>query len=328
MSPRNFSLLQEDGSKDPTASSPPLTPPAQVAIQNTEEDLPPLPRGPVLLDAEPDAPTRLNVGWAPEAVATPRVQVGTGFWIGAGLVVLIASWAVLSVASFVVALLVQSLVLGLLASAGVGLGCLLLLYAALLEVRAYRSLGTVERLRAVLAAGTTLAVGRAEATAWLNQLGPAIPDRAAVDRRLQGAATLEELRDVLRSQVADRLHEAALALGRRAAVEGATLVAICPHPAWDGVIAGGRGLMVIRRIAALYGLRPGVAVTLALMRRVAWTAAGTTGLSLVSQGLADHVLGSMPVLKHVAGALPGSGAVAVRLYRLAGITAETCSPVS
>ena len=39
------------------------------------------------------------------------------------------------------------------------------------------------------------------------------------------------------------------------------------------------------------------------------------------------VLASLPVLKHVAGALPGTGAVAVRLYRLAGVTAEACSPV-
>ena len=79
----------------------------------------------------------------------------------------------------------------------------------------------------------------------------------------------------------------------------AGLVAVCPHPALDGLIAGARGLLVIRRVAALYGLRPGLTVTLALLRRVAWTATGTTGLSLVSQGLADHVLTGLPVVKHV-----------------------------
>ncbi len=198
----------------------------------------------------------------------------------------------------------------------------------LLEVRAYRSLGTVERLRAVLLAGdTTPGVARAEAGAWLSQLGAGTVDRAAVERMLEGATTVAEVRGILRSQVADRLREMARSMGRRAAVEGATLVAVCPHPAWDGLIAGGRGLLVIRRVAALHGLRPGLAVTLALLRRVAWTAAGTTGISLMSQGLADHALASLPVLKHVAGALPGTGAVAVRLYRLAGITAEACSPV-
>ena len=112
------------------------------------------------------------------------------------------------------------------------------------------------------------------------------------------------------------------------AVDRATLVAVCPHPALDGLIAGARGLLVIRRAAALYGLRPGLTVTLALLRWVAWTAAGPTGLSMVSQGLADYVLTGLPVGKHVAAAIPGTGAVAVRLYRLAGITAEACCPVS
>ena len=105
-----------------------------------------------------------------------------------------------------------------------------------------------------------------------------------------------ELRGVLRSQVADPLRERAAGLGRCAAAEGATLVAVCPHPALDGLIAG------------------------------------TTGLSMVSQGLADHVLTGLPVVKHVAAAIPGTGTgtgtVAVRLYRLTGVTAEACCPVS
>ena len=84
---------------------------------------------------------------------------------------------------------------------------------------------------------------------------------------------------------------------------------------------------LIRRVAALHGLRPGFAVTLALLRRVAWTA-GTTGLSTVSQGLADHALTGLPEVKHVAAAIPGTGAVAVRLPRLAGVTAEACYPMS
>ena len=48
---------------------------------------------------------------------------------------------------------------------------------------------------------------------------------------------------------------------------------------------------------------------------------------MVSQGLADYVLTGLPVGKHVAAAIPGTGAVAVRLYRLASVTAEACCPV-
>ena len=43
--------------------------------------------------------------------------------------------------------------------------------------------------------------------------------------------------------------------------------------------------------------------------------------------VADHVLTGLPVVKHVAAAIPGTGAVAVRLYRLTGVTAEACCPV-
>ena len=75
-------------------------------------------------------------------------------------------------------------------------------------------------------------------------------------------------------------------------------------------------------------MRPGFGVTVALLRRVAWTAAGTTGLSMVSQGLADHVLAGLPVVKHVAGAIPGTGVVSVRQLRLANVAAEACSPVA
>lgn len=52
------------------------------------------------------------------------------------------------------------------------------------------------------------------------------------------------------------------------------------------------------------------------------------GLFLVSQGLADHVLSGLPVVKHVATAISGTGAVAVRLCRLADVTAQGYCPVS
>ena len=203
-------------------------------------------------------------------------------------------------------------------------------YAVLREIRAYRSLTGVDALRAVLTQPNhALEEARRDAAGWVRSLSsPALPDQVAVQRRLAAASDMAELGGVLRSQVADRLREAAAKVGRQAAIEGATLVALCPHPAWDGLIAGLRGLVLIRRVAALYGLRPGVSVTVALLRRVGSVAAGTAGVTIVSQGLADQLLATMPVLKHVAGAVPGTGVVAVRLYRLAIITAEACSPLT
>ena len=283
----------------------------------------------MLLEPEPDAPERLDLGWGPQIIASPRRQLGTGFWVAAGLATIIAAWLVLSLVSFVLALFAQSWTVAAIAVAAIAIGVLMIGYGATLEFRAYRSLGTVEQLRTDLAsAETTLAAARKHGQAWLHQVRTNIPDPVTVARMLEGATSVIEIRAILRSQIADHLQQAARTFGKRAAVEGATLVAICPHPAWDGLMAAGRGVFVIRQVAALYGLRPGLVGTLGLVRRVAWTAAASTGLTLVSQGLADHVLTTMPVIKHVSGALPGTGVVAARLYRLAVITAEACSPVS
>jgi putative membrane protein len=123
------------------------------------------------------------------------------------------------------------------------------------------------------------------------------------------------------------LRTAVRRIGQDAAVRGAALVAISPHASWDGLIAAWQGLRVIRSVARLYGLRPGPAVTVALVRKVAWTAAGTAGVDLLSQTVADQALSSLPVARHVLAAVPGSGVAALRLYRLAWIAAEACTPV-
>jgi putative membrane protein len=106
------------------------------------------------------------------------------------------------------------------------------------------------------------------------------------------------------------------------------VVAITPAPALEGVLIGIRGLLLIRQVAGIYGMRPGLLVTLALLRRIAWTAAGVSGFALLSQTLAEHTLHKVPLVKHLLGALPETSLAAMRLYRLARITAEACSPIT
>ena len=73
-------------------------------------------------------------------------------------------------------------------------------------------------------------------------------------------------------------------------LEGGLVVAISPSPALDGVLAGLRGLSLLRQVAAIHGRRPGAAVTLALLRRLAWIAASTSGVDLLSHSLAESAL--------------------------------------
>jgi putative membrane protein len=110
-------------------------------------------------------------------------------------------------------------------------------------------------------------------------------------------------------------------------VEGGAIVALSPSPSLDAVVAGWRGLKVVREVAALHGLRPGQAATRRLLARTVSIAATTAGADLIAQTAAEGLVGATPVLREIAGAVPGAGVTAFRLYRLALATAAACSPV-
>lgn len=93
------------------------------------------------------------------------------------------------------------------------------------------------------------------------------------------------------------------------------------------MLTGLRGLSLLRQVAVIHGMRPGAGVALVLLRRLAWTAAGISAIDLLGQSLADSALSHLPIVRQVAAALPGSGLTALRLRRLADVTAHACSPL-
>ncbi|TPG37691.1 DUF697 domain-containing protein, partial [Roseomonas nepalensis] len=205
-------------------------------------------------------------------------------------------------------------------------GLLAVLWGTWREGRAFRQLRRVDALRALLAedSGPVLPA-RALALDWLSSLNQ-LPGLAAAREAAGTAADVPLLRAALRRHLVGPLQSATQRAGSQAALEGGIVVAISPSPALDGVLAGLRGLSLLRQVAAIHGMRPGAMVTFSLLRRLAWTAAGTSGLDLLGRSVADSALSHLPVLRHLAAALPGSGLTALRLKRLAEVTAQACSP--
>ncbi len=306
--------------------SPVATPPVFPPSSSGE----PPPRAPALLEPAPDAAAgRITPDWAPRLILRRRRGIGTIASISAGLGLLGASWIALAAIRFVEGLLARGDRLGWVALALFAAALALIVRGAAGELTAWRALHRVEALRdAFDSAAPTLEGVRRTSRAWLRAVSGRLPDPAAVAARIEAAGSVAELRSVLRGEVAAVLRAQARRAGRRAAVEGGAMVAITPSPVLEGVLAGVRGLALIREVAQLYGVRPGLFATLALVRRVAWTAAGVSGLHLLSQSLADHTLRTLPLVRHLAGAVPGTSLAAMRLYRLADMTAEACAPVS
>lgn len=247
----------------------------------------------------------------------------------AGLLALILGWLTLSAASFVRAQFAASQTDGTVTLAVFGTGLLLLAAGVWHELGAWRRLRRVDVLRALLHGGEEqLALAKVMCRSWLEALVRQGSLLAAVLPAMQAASSMPHLRAVLRQHTEAPLRQGSKDIGHTMAVEGGLLTALCPSPALDGVLAVLKGLQLVREVARLYGLRPGPAVTLVLLRRLAWTAAGVSGFDLLSQSLADGLLRDVPVLRQVAASVPGGTAVAIRLYRLTDVTAAACSPLT
>jgi putative membrane protein len=270
----------------------------------------------------------------PEAVRAvipmPQTSPGLGAmgWIGAGLGILVIGGSLLALTGFVVDQMARSAALGWASLAIVMAGVLAMFWGVTREIRSYRRLTRVDALRVKLRPpAVPIEIARTECTAWLTTVADNLSDPEQIRLAMNGCATTDEIRAMLAHRAIEPLREQATALGARAASQGAALVAIIPSPALDGLAAGLRSLKLIRDVAALYGLRPGVSVTLGLVRRAAVTAASVYGVNEIAGAAAAHFLADAPVLRSIASAAPGAGITARRIYLLARTVAEACSPL-
>ncbi len=189
------------------------------------------------------------------------------------------------------------------------------------ELSALAALRGVDRLRAALSGADPVQRARA-AREWLRELpeGPAL--LPAVDAINDPDAILA----LLRAGPAASLRAQADALGRAAAVQSVAGIAAMPSPGLAAVFVAWRGLRLIRQVAALHGLRPGLFATLGLLRRTALAAGAVAGVEIATNTAAHAVLSS-GLLQHVAGEMAGAGVAARRMMVLARAATVACSPV-
>jgi uncharacterized membrane protein YcjF (UPF0283 family) len=305
--------------------------------QPRAEDTPPLP--PVSAPVAPITPGFLEtVSPPPEEAAyvappilppdaAPRSS-GMLTWVAIGLALLVLGGSALAVVGFVIDQMARSQVLGLVTLGVMGAGLASVLWGGLVELRSYRRLAVVDRMRVRLHdPACPVEEARRACQDWLGTVSDRLPDGQVLLAALESCRSTEEVRALLRHRPLEMLREKARALGKRAGMQAGFLVAITPSPALDGLVAGLRSLSLIREVAALYGLRPGLSVTIGLLRRCAWTAASVYGVNVAASVAATNLLAEAPVLRHVAASVPGAGLTATRLYWLSQAVAEACSPV-
>jgi putative membrane protein len=189
------------------------------------------------------------------------------------------------------------------------------------EMAALAALRGVDRLRADLASTDGKRRARA-AREWLKEL----PEGPALLPAINAVNDPDAILALLRSGPAASLRSQADALGRAAAVQSVAGIAAMPSPGLAAVFVAWRGLRLIRQIAALHGLRPGIFATIGLLRRTALSAGAVAGVEIATN-TAAHAFLSSGLIQQFAGEMAGAGVAARRMLVLARAATVACSPV-
>jgi putative membrane protein len=256
-----------------------------------------------------------------EPLADPAPKASGAVLALAGVAVLAVGLAALQTGNFVAEQFDRATALGVitLVVAVVGFG---LLFASIArELRGLFGLARVDRLRSAFGSGDAKRI-HAAARIWVATLAEAEILRPAIDAANDPDAIIALLRA---GPVAD-LRTRSDALGRTAAVQMAAGIAATPAPALAVLLVAWRGVRLVRQVAALHGMRPGLLGTLGLLRRSV-LAAGMVAGSEVAINAAAHALLSNPLLTHALGEMAGAGVAARRMILLARSTAAACSPL-
>ena len=239
----------------------------------------------------------------------------------AGVGVLAVGLAALQTANFVVAQFDRAPWLGWLTLAVAAAGFGLLAAAIWREIRGLFALGRVDRLRLALSSGEA---GRIHAAA--RRWAASLPEAETLVPAIDAANDPDAILALLRAGPAATLRARSDALGRTAAFQMAAGIAATPAPALAVLLVAWRGLRLVRQVAALHGMRPGLLGTLGLLRR-SMLAAGLVAGSEAAINAAAHALLSNPLLTHALGEMAGAGVAARRMVLLARATSVACSPL-
>ena len=233
----------------------------------------------------------------------PAPRAGGASLALAGVTILAVGLAGLQTANFAVDQFNRSVWLGTLTTVVAVAGFGLLGAAAWRELRGLFALSQVDRLRAALGSGDASRI-HAAARSWAATL----PDAARLLPAIDAANDPDAILALLRTGPVAEMQAKAEAIGRTAAVQMVAGVAATPAPALAVLLVAWRGVRLVRQVAALYGMRPGLLGTLGLLRRSVLSAGLVAG-SEVAINAAAHALLSNPLLTHALGKWRGRGSL-------------------
>ncbi|HKV00084.1 MAG TPA: DUF697 domain-containing protein [Vineibacter sp.] len=302
----------------------PVAPELIVAV----EDAPPSNRTNVV-PGRVDAPIEPLDGGGDVVVAAPaRVSYwGTAVWL---LAATVAGFSVYSLVRGLIEIWQRDWVGGAVLGT-LSLGFLAALLAALLhEFRALRRLHDAARLRTRL----ETALRRDSPGELMSALAPVLSMVAArrpelvqqFHHRIDGQSDSDAIVRQFRTVVLSALDQEARRAIRRETLVTLGAAAASPHPALDAVIVAWRSVVMVRRVAEIYGLRPSGLATIRLARAAVISTATAMAADPAGDMLAEALGGGFA--DKIAGKVAEGSIVGLRALRFGLRAMDVCRPLS
>ncbi len=279
--------------------------------------------------ADPTAePGRIDPHWA-ETVASPqRNRPKSGFFgpITGGIALLAGGWTLLSLIEFIADAFARGPMIGGVALGVLGTGVGAIAWGIYREIKGLRSLDRAEDVRAALDDGDhrPLAAVRTLAIAWLRQL-PDFPRLSLpeVIGNIDAAPDRAHIRGVLAEAVLPMVDRQCATAIDRASRDIITLAAITPSGLLDAGMFLWRASRLVGDIARYHGLRPSLAGSWLILRRI-FADASLVAAAEMGGNLAAQAALTNPILKHLAGDAAAAGVAGWRMTRLGNAAVAIC----
>ena len=283
---------------------------------------------PVLLDHDPSGLEALPPIDAVEKISRFSSTVGTGTLVILAFGGLILSWMVLSTISFVIGEYRLEHLLGVAAGVFSGLCFSILAVVITREITSWRSLKEIDKLHAIISSPISeFELVSKASLEWIDLMSRSFDNPTAIKEIVKSSISADEIRSYLRSHVVKILDDAVDNCANQAILQVVAITAISPRVSWDGIVIVIRSIILVRQIARLFGVRPGVAATITIVRHVMITAAATSAAISVGGKLVDMLLRKTPFVGELAEAAGVGATEWTRIRGLAKLTAKICSPV-
>lgn len=301
--------------------------PAAVLI----EDEPPVPRSklsPSTVAAEAD--TRPLAPTSP-APATPR-RWAPARWFWLSLALFVGGAVVVQAVDFVDRMFARDTALGALFTGLLAATIVSALYWAVMEIRQLRRLRAVEPLRE-----ESLRLIQSEdydgASPWIDRVAGSLGvDKARNDLierardKILDTHTDASAMCIFHDTVLVPLDERAYAAIARAARGAALGVSVSPLAVLDAALVLWRSVKMVREIAEAYGLRPGFAGSILLLRHLLLSGIYVASVDILGNVWVEHV--GERTTSFLSARLAEGVVAAVRVARLGLLTMEACRPMA